>query len=295
LTTPYLLTALHATASIAGTSIFLFFRNKTLGKVPPLSLRYHISLGAFSSLYTVNIAISNLSLSLVSLPLHQTIRAIGPAITIFLSYLVIRQLSAHNRQTYYSLIPIILGVVLATCDSYNFSRSSSLGILLTFFGAFLAAFKTVVTNRFQATGSVQLSAPQLLRHLSPWAALQSTAIAYWNGEVGVVRDHFSFPDSHITRSRFALYLLCNCIGAFLLNMASFEANRRCGPLSIAVASNLKQVAILVISLWIGSGGNPQNISGSHIVGSLMIVFGGVWYAKSENQRTLSSKKLQSSA
>jgi drug/metabolite transporter (DMT)-like permease len=173
-------------------------------------------------------------------------------------------------------------VVLAAYDSRHSSVSSPLGVFLTFLGAFLATFKTIITHRLQATGSVHFPALQLLRYLSPWAATQSGFIAYWTGEFGVVRDHFLLPDSRTTRSTFVLYLLCNCISAFSLNVASFEANRRAGSLSMAVASNLKQIAILVISLWLGSGGHPHDISWLHIVGTLMTIFGGVWYSKSKN-------------
>lgn len=295
LPTPYLLTAFHAIASFAGSSILRSLTDHTPAELPPLSLVHHITLGALSFLYTINIAISNLSLSLVSLPLHQTIRAVNPAITVFVSHLITPFPPAYSAQTYCSLIPIILGVFLATYDHGHFSASSPHDVLLTFSGAFLATFKTVTMHRLQTTHRAPLSPLQLIHYLSPWAALQSGALAWWTGEIGIFQGQFALPNSLTARSTVAVYLLCNCTGAFLLNVASFEANQRSGPLSIAVASNLKQVVILLTSLRMGSGSNPHIIYRSHVIGSLMTVFGGIWYAKSENRRPLKAKNVQSAA
>jgi hypothetical protein len=71
-----------------------------------------------------------------------------------------------------------------------------------------------------------------------------------------------------------------------LNIASFEANKRCGPLSMGVASNLKQVAILLLDLApVDQGGRigqadaaTTGPGGGVILGSLMTMIGGTWYA-----------------
>jgi drug/metabolite transporter (DMT)-like permease len=97
-------------------------------------------LAGFSTFYILNIVISNPSLSLVALPIHQTIRATGPAITVLLSFILYPHRIPHSRQTYCSIIPIILGAALATFNSGNNSATLALGVLLTLTGAFLAAF-----------------------------------------------------------------------------------------------------------------------------------------------------------
>src|SRR5271170_1798847 len=85
---PYFLTCFHALGSFTGSTILLSlpppwtFNLNSTQCLPRPSLRVHLTLLAFSTLYTFNIALSNISLHLVSLPLHQTIRALAPALTI---------------------------------------------------------------------------------------------------------------------------------------------------------------------------------------------------------------------
>jgi hypothetical protein len=70
--------------------------------------------------------------------------------------------------------------------------------------------------------------------------------------------------------------ICNAMAAAMLNIASFEANRRCGALSMAVAANLKQVFVLFVSSV--TDGTETRMNWRVCVGSLMTVVGGMWYA-----------------
>lgn len=75
-------------------------------------MRETLILVAFSSLYTVNIAVSNLSLNLVTVPLHQVVRSTTPLFTIVISILLFGK--SYLFQTYMSLVPVVIGVCLAT-------------------------------------------------------------------------------------------------------------------------------------------------------------------------------------
>ena len=74
--------------------------------------------------------------------------------------------------------------------------------------------------------------------------------------------------------------LSNAVAASLLNISSFEAVKRCGPLSMGIASNLKQVVILLIDVSYATNGSVDTVAGKPgaVLGSLMTVIGGVWYA-----------------
>ena len=65
---PYTLTAVHSFCNVIGCTIARF-----KGYYSPIKLSKFeiITLVFFSTLYTINIAVSNLSLSLVSVPVHQ--------------------------------------------------------------------------------------------------------------------------------------------------------------------------------------------------------------------------------
>jgi drug/metabolite transporter (DMT)-like permease len=155
-----------------------------------------------------------------------------------------------------------LGAALATHNGGNYSATSALGVLLTLARTFLAAFKTIATHYLQTAGSFQLPAIELLRYLPPWAAFQSGLAAYFAGEYSAIKREISPPNSSVTGTSFNLFVICNSVGAFLLSGASFEANRRAGPLSTAVVGNVKQVAMLLIVFWLErEKGRPAQLIG----------------------------------
>ncbi|KAK5416717.1 hypothetical protein LTR06_002703 [Exophiala xenobiotica] len=317
---PYLLTASHAFTTFVATSIIsrltsaatpshgLSQTQQTTTSVESLRLplRTHLILVAFSLLYTVNIALSNLTLGLVSLPMHQTIRATAPAITVLLTVIVFRTpLRYYPMAVYLSLVPTICGVVVATSSmSANVNvnvghdegrGSTTFGVALTFLGAVLAVLKTMITHQLQKASSSSSSSSSggyrlrigippmtLVRFLSPYAVVQALGFACWTGEVThlLALGHATDPEARGLREIGALAVV-NMLSASALNVASFEANRRCGPLSMGVAGNLKQVFILVLaSLAEGDGetGRGGGVNGRVVLGTLMTVVGGLWYA-----------------
>ena len=93
-------------------------------------------LAAFSTLFTVNIAMSNVSLAMVSIPFHQIMRSTTPVFTILIFRVWFGR--KYSKMTYLSLIPVVAGVGLATYGDYYFS---SLGFTLTLIGVLLASVK----------------------------------------------------------------------------------------------------------------------------------------------------------
>ncbi|KAK5329779.1 hypothetical protein LTR93_001367 [Exophiala xenobiotica] len=317
---PYLLTASHAFTTFVATSIISRLTSaatpshgssqtqKTTTSVESLRLplRTHLILVAFSLLYTVNIALSNLTLGLVSLPMHQTIRATAPAITVLLTVIVFRTpLRYYPMAVYLSLVPTICGVVVATSSmsanvnvsvGHNTGGGSTTfgGVALTFLGAVLAVLKTMITHQLQKSSSssssssggyrLQIGLPPmtLVRYLSPYAVVQALGFACWTGELRqlLALGHATDPAARGLRE-IGVLAVVNMLSASALNIASFEANRRCGPLSMGVAGNLKQVFILVLaSLAEGDGetGRGGGVNGRVVLGTLMTVVGGLWYA-----------------
>lgn len=324
---PYLLTASHAFTTFIMTSLISRFRNDcSLSPTPllqtnfsshnkhnsndivepgvdssasgahNLSSRAQLILLAFSLLYTLNIALSNLTLGLISLTLHQTIRATAPVLTVLLSVVLFQTpLTTYSRSVYLSIILTVVGVVLATNSSLRRIAGGSAtqddleaettlsGVLMTLLGALLAVLKTLLTNRLQRQNgnfALGIHATTLVRYLSPYAMVQALGFAFWMGELNVSRmasPRVVTVATIFKEGRMAwLWLwLFNAISASVLNVASFEANKRCGALGIAVAGNLKQVAILVV---VGLDGERRGSRWAVILGSLMTVVGGIWYA-----------------
>ena len=107
------LTAVHTLCGAIGARALLSrgaFVPARLGRAENLTLI------AFSSLYTINIAVSNLSLNLVTVPFHQVVRAMTPLFTIAISAAFLGK--RYERKTWLALVPVIMGVGFATYGDY---------------------------------------------------------------------------------------------------------------------------------------------------------------------------------
>ncbi|CAL1709667.1 unnamed protein product [Somion occarium] len=161
---PYTMTALHALCSTFG-GFTLRWRGYYTSK--PLKFRQEMVLAAFSVLYAVNIAVSNVSLNMVTVPFHQVVRAVTPVFTIILSAVLLDARTARMKVT--SLAPLILGVAFATYGDYYFT---TWGLCLTLLGTVLAALKTIYTNILQSSTHITPASPILLKSIPTLFALR---------------------------------------------------------------------------------------------------------------------------
>ncbi|GAA5850139.1 hypothetical protein JCM9279_003540 [Rhodotorula babjevae] len=254
---PWTLTAIQMLSGTIGTQIAL---QRGLFTQARLTNKENGIMLMFSGLYTINIAVSNLSLHLVSVPFHQVVRAMTPLFTIFMSIVLFRK--RYSRQTFLALVPVVAGVVFATYGDYSFTPW---GFILTLIGTFLAALKTIITNRVQV-GRLKLHPLDLLVRMSPLAFMQCVFFGWWSGELDRVR---AYAATDMTQNK-AIALLMNGAIAFGLNVVSFTANKKTSALTMTVLTIVLAVIIFNVVL------NPTNL-----LGISLTLFGGAWYAKVE--------------
>ncbi|TKA78108.1 hypothetical protein B0A49_01792 [Cryomyces minteri] len=278
---PYLLTAIHTGCSSLGCVLLHKLGRFTLTN---LTSREHAKLYLFSVLYTLNVAVSNLSLHHVTIPFHQVIRATTPMFTILIYRLAYS--TSYATTTYTSLLPVILGVAIATYGDYSFTLP---GLFLTLLGALLAALKTVATNRMQ-TGGLRLGALEILHRMSALAMVQSVALAYMSGEMAPFLASYASAQQLLSHQR-VLALLGNGAIAFGLNVVSFAANKRVGALTMTVAANVKQTLTVVLGLVLFD----VRIGALNAAGIALTLAGGAWYAKVEMTAKRQTQLLPTSA
>ncbi|BEJ12457.1 hypothetical protein CspHIS471_0209170 [Cutaneotrichosporon sp. HIS471] len=277
----YTLTGLHALSGCAGCYIAL-----ERGAFTParLTQRENIILGAFSVLYTINIAVSNISLQLVTVPFHQVVRAATPLFTIFITAVLLRQKISAMKIV--SLLPVVAGVGFATYGDYYFT---TWGLILTLLGTFLAALKTVVTNLIQtgAGGRLKLHPLDLLMRMSPLAFVQCVFYSWYTGELERVR---RYGATQMTRTK-AIALLINGIIACGLNIVSFTANKKAGALTMTVSANCKQVLTIALAVVLFN----LHITIMNGIGIGLTLSGGACYAfveyKEKQKRQKKTNKL----
>ncbi|KAI3611936.1 hypothetical protein WG66_016298 [Moniliophthora roreri] len=296
---PYTLTAVHALFGSLGSTALA--RAGFFVPAQPTKPQWMVVI-AFSALYAINIVVSNVSLQLVTVPFHQVVRAVTPVFTIMLSSLLLGTTSSRARII--SLIPVVVGVGFATYGDYYYTKW---GFFLTLLGAVLAALKTILTNVLQSRPSSseassplaksfnlrsgfpalpQLNALAFLHLLSPLALIQCLIFAQVSGELSRVR-HYAATEMS-TGKLFAI-AFNGCI-AFGLNVVSFSANKRVGPLSMTVAANVKQVLTILLAVLIFN----LTITNTNMVGIILTLLGGAWYARVEftEKRTKQMRRLR---
>lgn len=272
---PYTLTALHALCgAVGGWSL------RAQGAFVPkrLSATDNVALMTFSVLYAMNIAVSNVSLNLVTVPFHQVVRAATPIFTIVLSTMMFG--TQFSPRKLISLIPVIVGVGFATYGDYY---ATVWGLLLTLLGTFLAALKTIFTNVLQSTSvhipsrssslflppALSLHPLDLLTRMCPLAFIQCVLYALLSGELNGITE---WSSHEMTWLKAAGLLVNGCI-AFGLNVVSFTANKKAGALSMTVAANIKQVLTILFAVLLFN----LNITLMNGAGIIFTLAGGAWY------------------
>lgn len=262
---PWLLTVVHTSATSVGCAATMGISSVKFTRASP---KENLIILAFSFLFTLNIAVSNVSLAMVSIPLHQILRSTCPLVTIFIYRIVFRR--TYSATLYLSMIPLILGVGLATAGDYYCTLS---GFLFTMLGVILAVVKTIASNRLM-TGNLALSPMELLLRMSPLAAIQCIIYAFVAGEVQAF--YHLYTTGHFSLA-FGVALVVNGSVALVLNLVSMWTNKIAGALSMSVAGNTKQVLTILFGIVLFD----IELGWMNTMGTVITIAGAMLYSKVE--------------
>lgn len=173
------------------------------------------------------------------MPFHQILRSTCPVVAVLIYRFYYAR--SYSTATYLSLIPLIIGVGLATYGDYYFTP---LGFLLTFLGVILASLKTIASNRLM-TGTLALPALEILLRMSPLAAVQSLLYSVSTGEA---EKFLTYIKAGQLTTTYLLALGGNGLLAFLLSVASLHTNKLAGALTMTVCANLKQCLTVMLGI-----------------------------------------------
>jgi len=250
---PYFLSFVHMVCNFLGSQMIFFSLGKDetsgntgvfqrlLGKVERKRLDSDgkRSITAFSFIFSLNIAIGNVSLRHVSVNFNQVMRSLVPAVTIIMGLFIGKEISSSRI---ISVIPVIAGVAMAVWGDMTFS---TLGFFYTCLCVVLAASKVLASSEI-LMGSLKLHPVDLLGHMAPLAMIQCLSLSILTGEVSSIT---SRPEIYSSIYPVGVVLLSGIL-SFSLNICSLMANKMTSPLTLCIAANVKQVLMIAISTFL---------------------------------------------
>lgn len=263
---PWILSGLHISVSSIGAWMTLRYGHRNHQFVK-LTRSLVIKIVFFSALYSINIAMSNVSMKYVSLAFHQVTRSATPIITLILEFFIIG--TVVGMWCVASLIPVVAGIVLTVFGEFKGMKLTGLGLFLTVFGIVLSSLKGVVTN-FLLVGGFKMHPLELIALLGPFASLQCVVASLLTGESHAIYRQYQ----HTSIDGFMVIgLIINAGLAFLMNWISFAANKETSALAMTVAGNVKQAVSVALSVVLFDS-KLHLLDG---IGIVITLIGGAWY------------------
>eukprot|EP00977_Amphora_coffeiformis_P018218 scaffold6306_cov135-Amphora_coffeaeformis.AAC.3 len=265
---PYFLSAVHMVCNSAGSQLIFWslersravdkaaveanYVTQLLGAIQRQSLdaKGKRLILAFSVIFSLNIAIGNVSLKYVSVNFNQVMRSLVPAITIAMGLFLGKKIST-TRQL--AVLPVIIGVAMACFGDMSYT---AIGFFYTVMCILLAALKVVASGEM-LTGPLKLHPVDLLGHMAPLAFAQCIVLSFATGEVWAIAERWE-----------------NELSPSANFYPMFVANKLTSPLTLCIAANVKQVLMIAVSTIVFS----IDISPLNAAGILVVLAGSARYS-----------------
>ncbi|KAK9716486.1 hypothetical protein RND81_06G236600 [Saponaria officinalis] len=263
---PIFLTTLHMLFSAAYSAVSVHYLRLT----PPQHIHSRhqlLKIVSLSLIFCFSVVCGNASLNFIPISFNQSIGATTPFFTAVFS--VVLTCDRHSSAVYLSLIPVVLGIVVATSYEPLFHP---LGFLLCVCSTAGRALKSVVQGIIL---SQEMNSMNLLMYMAPMSAVVLWPISmYFEGNV------VAATVEKAKEGWFVVVLLAgNATVAYLVNLTNFLVTKQTSALTLQVLGNAKAAVAAVVSVLIFR--NPVSVMGA--VGFGVTIMGVVLYGEAKKR------------
>ncbi|KAL7160258.1 hypothetical protein ABFS83_01G081800 [Erythranthe nasuta] len=266
---PIFLTMLHMLSCAA----YSLFAIKWLEIVPfqqIQSRRQFFKILALSAIFCLSVVCGNTSLRYLPVSFNQAIGATTPFFTAIFAFVI--TCKTESPQVYFALVPVVLGIVLASNSEPLFHL---FGFLMCVTSTAGRALKSVVQGLLLTSDSEKLHSMNLLLYMAPMAAMILLPFTlYVEGNVLAVTIEKGRGDGFIV-----FLLVANATVAYLVNLTNFLVTKHTSALTLQVLGNAKAAVAAVVSVLIFK--NPVNVMG--MTGFAITVMGVVLYSEARKR------------
>lgn len=255
---PVFLTLCHMTS--CATFSFIFSWAGIFPAKPIKSKAQLFKVLLLSTLFCITIVLGNVSLKYIPVSFNQAIGATTPFFTALLALLL--QGQKEHAVTYSTLIPVVVGVIMASGGEPSFHIVGFLTAILATAGR---AFKSVVQAMIMSDPNEKLDAMSLLMYMSFFSIMMLIPTT-WLLEPTAIASALRLSNAD---KGFILWLLMNSSLAYLVNLFNFLVTKHTSALTLQVLGNGKGVVAAIVSVlifhnpvtWKGCWGYAVTVTG----------------------------------
>ncbi|PIA49861.1 hypothetical protein AQUCO_01300539v1 [Aquilegia coerulea] len=235
-----------------------------------VSRKQFFKIAALSVIFCFSVVCGNTSLRYLPVSFNQAIGATTPFFTAIFAFLI--TCKKESAEVYLALMPVVLGIVLASNSEPLFHL---FGFLVCVGSTAGRALKSVVQGILLTSEAEKLHSMNLLLYMAPMAALILLPFTlYIEGNVAAITIQKAREDSFIV-----FLLLGNSTVAYLVNLTNFLVTKHTSALTLQVLGNAKAAVAAVVSVLIFR--NPVTVMG--MTGFGVTIMGVVLYSEARKR------------